>query len=57
MICTCSYVHAYSPQLLDRRKTGVGGIFWKFARIGERLSPYISLSCLGMCIHILFFAE
>jgi hypothetical protein len=32
--------------------TGVSlmGIFWKFARIGERLSPYISLCCGFMAV-------
>lgn len=26
------------------------GIFWKFARIGERLSPYISICCVFMAV-------
>lgn len=26
------------------------GIFWKCARIGERLSPYISLCCAAMAV-------
>jgi len=26
------------------------GIFWKAARIGERLSPYISLCCVFMAV-------
>ncbi|KAI3656036.1 hypothetical protein MP638_000934, partial [Amoeboaphelidium occidentale] len=29
-------------------------IFWKFARIGERLSPYVSLCCIGMGMKLLF---
>lgn len=26
------------------------GVFWKCARIGERLSPYISICCLLMAV-------
>lgn len=26
------------------------GVFWKCARIGERLSPYISICCVGMAV-------
>lgn len=28
------------------------GVFWKFARIGERLSPYVSLCCIAMAVSI-----
>lgn len=28
------------------------GIFWKFARVGERLSPYVSLCCVIMAVSI-----
>ena len=28
----------------------VFGIFWKCARIGERLSPYVSLCCVVMAV-------
>ncbi|KAL2155534.1 hypothetical protein VTH82DRAFT_276 [Thermothelomyces myriococcoides] len=52
LICTCAYVHQLFPAILDRNKTGVTGIFWKCARIGERLSPYISLCCGFMAISI-----
>lgn len=31
------------------------GIWWKFARIGERLSPLISLACLGMAVSLLVY--
>lgn len=30
------------------------GIFWKCARIGERLSPYVSICCILMAVSILF---
>ncbi|TLS26252.1 hypothetical protein PpBr36_04425 [Pyricularia pennisetigena] len=50
LICTSTYVHAIFPALLDNRKEGFMGIFWKFARVGERLSPYISICCFVMAI-------
>ncbi|KAF9143261.1 hypothetical protein BGX30_000944 [Mortierella sp. GBA39] len=52
MICTCTYVQSQTS-LLDRNKTGVLGIFWKAARIGERLSPYVSLACICMGVSLL----
>ncbi|KAK1761057.1 protein kish-A [Echria macrotheca] len=52
LICTSTYVHSVLPSFLDRNKTGFLGIFWKCARIGERLSPYISLCCIFMAISI-----
>ena len=30
----------------------VFGIFWKCARIGERLSPYVSLCCIVMAVSL-----
>lgn len=39
---------------MDRNKDGVFGIFWKFARVGERLSPYVSLACIGMAVRTIF---
>ncbi|KAI8800288.1 transmembrane protein 167 precursor, partial [Cladochytrium replicatum] len=56
-ICTCAYLRAQFPSLLDRNKTGALGLFWKAARIGERLSPYISICCLIFAIRYLFPAN
>lgn len=50
LVCTCTYLHQLFPAILDRNKTGITGIFWKCARIGERLSPYMSLCCGFMAI-------
>ncbi|SRR6266496_3787156 len=61
LICTSTYLHAQIPAVMDRNKHGfdglvpllirrVFGIFWKFARIGERLSPYVSICCLFMAV-------
>ncbi|OCL01428.1 S-adenosylmethionine-dependent methyltransferase [Glonium stellatum] len=52
LICTSSYAHYVFPGIMDRNKDGVFGIFWKCARIGERLSPYVSLCCVLMAISI-----
>lgn len=30
------------------------GLFWKAARIGERLSPWVSIACIAMGLSILF---
>ena len=36
------------------KRTGVPGMCWKFSRVGERLSPYVSAACFGLIIHLLF---
>ncbi|KAG0146780.1 hypothetical protein CROQUDRAFT_62476 [Cronartium quercuum f. sp. fusiforme G11] len=48
IICTCTYLRATAPSLIDRNKNGFFGLFWKFARIGERLSPYVAMACIAM---------
>ncbi|KAH8920616.1 DUF1242-domain-containing protein [Atractiella rhizophila] len=53
IICTCTYVRGTAPALVDRNKEGFLGLFFKCARIGERLSPYVSLACIAMAITIL----
>ncbi|ODM96820.1 Protein kish-A [Orchesella cincta] len=54
LICTCTYIHSIFPSILDRNKTGVLGTFWKCARIGERLSPYVAVFCIGLAFSLLF---
>ncbi|OSX79875.1 hypothetical protein BU14_0070s0050 [Porphyra umbilicalis] len=54
LICTCAYMRSLYPALLDRNRTGFLGVFWKAARIGERLSPWVGAACLFMSISILF---
>ena len=51
LICTSAYVHRHAPALLDRDK----GFFWKLARIGERLSPFVAIACFLMAFSILLF--
>ena len=48
LICTCTHIHSIWPSGLDKHKTGLLGLFWKCARIGERMSPYIALCCIFM---------
>ncbi|EKX54584.1 hypothetical protein GUITHDRAFT_63432, partial [Guillardia theta CCMP2712] len=55
-ICTCAYVRANFPSILDRNKSGFLGLFWKAARIGERLSPWVSASCIAMAFSVLFLS-
>ncbi|MCJ1243459.1 hypothetical protein MMC30_000656 [Trapelia coarctata] len=52
LICTSTYIHNVVPSYMDRNKDGVLGIFWKFARVGERLSPYVSICCVVMAVSI-----
>ncbi|XP_062223468.1 uncharacterized protein LOC133922245 isoform X1 [Phragmites australis] len=54
LICTCTYLKMHFPSLLIRR-TGFRGFFWKAARIGERLSPWVAIGCSVMGISILFW--
>eukprot|EP00898_Chlorokybus_atmophyticus_P008125 jgi/Chlat1/8313/Chrsp78S07726 len=53
-ICTCTYFKAKVPRLFLQR-TGFRGLFWKAARIGERLSPWVSLSCIAMALTLLVY--
>ncbi|EIW70023.1 hypothetical protein TREMEDRAFT_29628, partial [Tremella mesenterica DSM 1558] len=53
LICTSTYVRGAAPGLIDRKKSGFLGVFFKCARIGERLSPYVSLACIAMAVTIM----
>nr|POE75773.1 protein kish-a [Quercus suber] len=52
-ICSCTYIHGVFPAWLDRNKSGPLGTFWRAARIGERLSPYVSVCCMAMAVSLL----
>lgn len=30
------------------------GLFWKFARVGERLSPWVAVACFCMAFSVVF---
>jgi len=67
-VCTATYTRPRFPAFIDPKKPGfVGmymssacakslhlGLFGRFAVIGERLSPYISLGCLAMALVTIF---
>ncbi|CAK5050254.1 unnamed protein product [Meloidogyne enterolobii] len=55
LICACTYLRAILPALIDRNKQGIPGLFWKCARIGERLSLWVSFGCFCMAAFLLFF--
>ncbi|KAK6748763.1 hypothetical protein RB195_001410 [Necator americanus] len=54
LICTCAYIRSFAPKLIDRNKEGLLGVFWKLARIGERLSPWVAACCFCMAFVVLF---
>ncbi|EGW33999.1 uncharacterized protein SPAPADRAFT_148334 [Spathaspora passalidarum NRRL Y-27907] len=53
LICTCTYIHELYPKLFNSQKTGLLSVFYKFARIGERLSPYVAIGCFIMAFNAL----
>ncbi|MQL41589.1 protein kish [Escherichia coli] len=53
-ICSCTYFKMQFPAFLEQR-TGFRGFFWKAARIGERLSPWVAAGCFMMGVSIIFF--
>lgn len=59
-ICTCAYLRsatysaATKKSFMDDYKHGLLGLAWKCARVGERLSPWVALFCVGMAVHALF---
>lgn len=50
-ICTSTYAHYIFPGIIDRNKEKyyVSPI-WRAARVGERLSPYVSIACVVMAV-------
>ena len=55
-ICASAYLHRrVGPYKYgDPETQGFSGVFWKAARIGERLSPWVSIGCIVMGFHTLF---
>ncbi|KAF3012038.1 hypothetical protein E8E14_008452 [Neopestalotiopsis sp. 37M] len=52
-ICTSTYLHGMFPTFINNHKQGFMGMVWKAARIGDRLSPYMSLCCVFMAVSML----
>ncbi|XP_064383901.1 protein kish-A-like [Halichondria panicea] len=57
LVCTCTYFRSMFPKIIDNYKTGLSGVFWKCARIGERLSPYVSICCISMALYLVFWTS
>ena len=53
-ICSSSYVRALKPNWVDPYKKGFRGIVRSAAVIGDRLSPFVAVLCLGMGLFNLF---
>uniref|UniRef100_V5ES58 Protein kish n=1 Tax=Kalmanozyma brasiliensis (strain GHG001) TaxID=1365824 RepID=V5ES58_KALBG len=47
IICTCTYVRATAPALIDRNKEGFLGVFFKSARVGTYPLRLLGLSLTG----------
>lgn len=60
-ICASTFLHGkwgFGPyQFGDPQTKGFQGIFWKAARVGERLSPWVSAGCMLMAIHAIFLGR
>lgn len=50
IICTASYVRAIWPSFIESHKTGFRGMIRSAAVIGDRLSPFVSIACVGMAV-------
>nr|XP_045049692.2 protein kish-A-like [Desmodus rotundus] len=53
-IYTCAYIRLLVSSFLDGNKTGLLGVFWKCARIGEQKNPSVAVCCIAMAFSILF---
>lgn len=53
-ICTCTFARHFAPSLTDKWKTGLAGLPWKAARIGERKSGYVAAVCVFMALAEIF---
>lgn len=58
-ICASAFLHRrIGPYKYgDPQTKGFTGVFWKAARIGERLSPWVSLGCFAMAAHTVFIGR
>ncbi|XP_057566019.1 protein kish-A-like [Hippopotamus amphibius kiboko] len=57
LIGTCAYIPSLAPSLLDRNKSGLLGVCWKCARIGEQNCPYVAVRCIVMACSTLLIQE
>ena len=50
VICTASYIRAIWPNFIESHRRGFRGMLRSAAVIGDRLSPAISIFCVGMAV-------
>ena len=66
LICSAAFLQAktLTPNVEDgtknswlmvrnKAKPGLLGLAWKFARVGERVSPYVSVLCVLAALHLI----
>ena len=71
-ICSTAFLRSLYPSIFNSADSSSGpgvavsvaaqhkglyGLCWKAARVGERLSPVIAVSCIIMAFHVLFIKE
>ena len=59
IICSTTFARSLRPEIFNvskdvRATTGVMGLLWKFSRIGERKSLWVSGACLLASFYVLF---
>ncbi|KAL7672298.1 hypothetical protein ACOME3_007187 [Neoechinorhynchus agilis] len=55
LVCTCTYIKAIFPSVLTNKGSAFITTLWKFARIGERKSPYMALTCIALAFAVLYY--
>lgn len=50
IICTASYIRAIWPSFIESHKHGFRGMLRSAAVVGDRLSPFVALACVGMAL-------
>lgn len=48
-----NYHRVCTERIIDQKSRSALGTFWKLARVGERLSPYVSLSLIAMAVGLI----
>uniref|UniRef100_A0A182NFN6 Protein kish n=1 Tax=Anopheles dirus TaxID=7168 RepID=A0A182NFN6_9DIPT len=57
LICTCTYLRSLFPSIVDRNKTGMLGLFWKFARVAFLHFVVVVSSSLSLLVKSAFFVS
>jgi Protein of unknown function (DUF1242) len=60
IICTATFARSLRKNIFTNstdqkfQHSGLNGVAWKAARIGERMSPWVAASCIAAAFFILF---